>query len=728
MRDDPEAEPHADGTMTETDAEIIAEAKQRFSRCESWESQARNYALMDVRFANGDSRNNYQWTQQVINARGNRPCLTNNKVRQHNLHITNDAKKNKPAIKVTPTGDHATFEAAEVFSAIIRMIEYQSKATDAYQTAIFHQVESGVGYVRICTDYVDEKSFDQTILIKRVKDPRCVYLDPEAQDYDKADMRFAFWFTRTPRKEFEAKYPKARPDAGPTFDYKDDWDNKDSVMEAEYWRRGERDEDLHELHDGSVVSGADKPDPAMIKRSRKVSVPEIEWFQLAGNEIVDRKVWPGRWIPLVPFIGEEVVIDGEMDRRGHTRAMLSPQEMYNYWSSMAVEQVAVQTKSPYLVPARAIEGLETYWNNANTENYPYLPYNDIDDTGQPIAKPERTQPPQMAQAFIQGMSIAKDDMLQVSGQFQAAMGQPGNEVSGTAIGQRQQQSETATAHYNEHAAQAIRQVGRIVLDLIPKVMDVAQVVKIMGKDGTQSDVQLDPNAQAAHQHVLPPQQPGQPPQPISPEQAEQATNDPDSPDPTVIFNPNVGRYSVEAEAGPSYATQREEAFAAFSDIVSKAPDLVHVAGDLLFKSADFPLADELSERLKRGVPPQYLGGPSPQMQQMQQQLQQAHQNGQQIAQQADAHVARLMAEITTLKEQAADKSDEMKIRDYESETKRLAAVGAIDPSSLKLLVREMVSQMIGMPALPVMAAHADAEQQMLPPEPGPTNGTGQPAS
>lgn len=711
--------------MAETDAEIIAEAKARFARCQAWESKARENALADARFANGDSRNGYQWDQQVLTARGDRPALTMNKTRVHNRHIINDNLKNQTDIKITPTGDEATFEAAEVFSGIIRRIEYVSKAMDAYATAFYHQVESGIGYVRVCTDYTDSKSFQQEILIKRVKDPRCIYLDPDADDFDKADMRFAFWFSRTPRKEFEAKYPDINTNDGPTLDFADDvWDSKEEVLEAEYWRRGEKDDTLYELADGSVVRDSELPPGARarleIRRERKIAEPEIEWYQLGGGKIIDRKVWPGIYIPIVPFIGEEFTIDGQMDRHGHTRALLDPQKMYNYWSSMAVEQVASQTKSPYLTPVRAIEGFETYWANANTVNHAYLPYNDIDDAGQPIAKPERVQPPQMAQAFIQGMQIAKDDMLQVSGQFQAALGQPGNEISGKAIGERQQQSETATANYNENAAKAKRQVGRILLDLIPKIMDVAQVAKILGRDGSESDVQIDPNATAAHQHVLPGPA-GQPPQPITPEQAEQAQNDPQQPDPMVVFNPTVGRYDVQAQVGPSYATQREQAFSAFSDIVSKAPDLVHVAGDLLFKSADFPLADVLAERLKRGVPPQYLGGPSPQTMQLQQQLQQVTQHGQTIAQQADAQVAQLQAEIATLKEQAKDRSDKTTTDDYRAETDRLAAVTAADPTVARVLVRSMLSQLLQMPALPIMHAHeaADAAHQQSIAPPGP---------
>jgi hypothetical protein len=710
--------------MPESDDDITTEAHTRFTRCMAWESVARENGLADTRFANGDAYNLAQWDQGVRVSRGDRPCLTQNKTRQHNLHIVNDARQHKAAIKVTPTGGGATFEAAQVFSGVIRRIEYQSKAIDAYSTAIYHQVESGIGYVRVITDYADDDSFDQEIFIRRVKDPRTVFLDPDAQEYDKSDMRFAFVFTDTPRKEFEAKYPDADSDDGPSLDYSNDWDSKEHVREAEYWRRSETADTLHLLADGRTVRESALPPGAKailhIVKSRDVTQPKIEWFELAGGKIVDRKAWPGKYIPIVPFIGEEIVIDGQMDRKGHTRALIDAQKMYNYWNSAAVEQVALQGKSPYVTPVRAIEGYGSYWNTANTENHPYLPYNDIDDDGRPVAKPERSLPPQMAQAYLQGMKISQDDMMMVSGQYQAEMGAPGNERSGVAIEQRQREGATATYHYIDNQAKGIRQIGRIVLDLIPKIYDVARVIQIMAADGTQSDVHLDPQAAQAHQQVMP-GPPGQPPVPVSAEQAQSAQQDPASPDPWVIFNPSVGRYDVEADVGPQFDTQREEAYNAISQIIQASPDLVHVAGDLLFKSADFPLADELAERLKRGVPPQFLGGPTPQVLQLQQQVQQVTQHGQSVAQAADLQVAHLKAEIALLQEQAKDKSNRTATDDYRAETDRLEAVTAADPTVAKVLVRSMLSQLLGMPALPVMQSHdaADAAHAaaIAPPDP-----------
>jgi hypothetical protein len=709
------------------DAEIIREAKKRFERCVTWESTARANALFDSKFAAGDSRNMYQWDQGVRNERGGRPCLTNNLVRQHNLLIVNDARQNKAAIKVTPTGGRATFEAAQVYQGIIRRIEYQSKAADAYSTAAFHQVESGIGYVRVVTDYADEESFDQELFVRRIADPKTVYLDPDAKDYDKADMNFGFVFTDIPRDRLSDDENETTSAA---LDHEaDDWNSRDHVREAEYWRRNEDNDSLHLLADGTQVRESDLDDEAMeqikplIQRTREIATQQVEWFKIRGNRIVDRGDWGGKYIPIVPAIGEETVIDGQMDRKGHTRAMIDAQRIDNYWSSAAVEFVALQGKSPFIAPASAIEGHEQMWETANVKNWSVLTYNSMDDAGQPIPPPQRAPPPVMPQAYIEGMRLARDDLLLVSGQHQADLGMPGNERSGKAIDARQRQGDRATGHYTDNQAKMIRQVGRILLDLIPHVYDVARVTKIMAADGTESDVHIMPNAPDAHQHMA---MTPEGPQPLTPEQAKGIDEDDnDSTDVRVIFNPTVGKYDVEADIMPQYATQRQEAANAFSQIMAQNPEAFQIVGDFWAQNSDFPGADKLAERLRRGLPPQFKSGPDPQVQQMQQAAQQMHQQAQQMLQQADAEIASLKAQIVHQSELLKGKADELDLKSYDAETRRLSAVGSIDPTSLTVVVRQLVQDMLQTELHPILQRHAEIEaglqQTMQPPQPEPNS-------
>jgi hypothetical protein len=309
--------------------------------------------------------------------------------------------------------------------------------------------------------------------------------------------------------------------------------------------------------------------------------------------------------------------------------------------------------------------------------------------------------------------------MSVTGQYQAELGAPSNERSGVAIQQRQRQGDNATYHYTDNQAKGIRQVGRILIDLIPKIYDTQRVVLMLAEDGSESKVLVAPDAPDAHQQVQP--QPDGSVAPVMPGQAQAAQDDPNAPDPAVIFNPNVGEYSVEADVGPAYGTQRQEAANAFSEIMQQNPAAFQIVGDYWAANSDFPGADELAERLKRGLPPQYKAGPDPQVVQVQQAAQQQAQHAHELLGQADQEIAQLKQQLATLQMQGKDKDDELKIKDYDAETRRLAAVGSIDPHSLQIVVRNLVEDILGTRLQPILEGHADVQgdlaARMAPPAP-----------
>jgi hypothetical protein len=59
---------------------------------------------------------------------------------------------------------------------------------------------------------------------------------------------------------------------------------------------------------------------------------------------------------------------------------------------------------------------------------------------------------------------------------------------------------------------------------------------------------------------------------------------------------------VISDVGPDFATRRQEAFNALTQIAASSPELMMLIGDLMFKAADFEYADEIAERLERMVP------------------------------------------------------------------------------------------------------------------------------
>lgn len=654
-----------------SDFEIFKQASSRFARCEEWEARFRASFVSDVKFANADPDNGWQWPDDMRNERitAKRPCLTINKTRQHNLQIINDAKQNKPGVKISPTGGGATYEAAKIYSGIVRHIEYKSSAEQIYDMATKFQVEGGIGYFRVATDYINDKSFDQEVLIKPIDDPMSIYLDPDIKEIDGSDARFGFLFDDMPKDEFEIEYPD-HADVGALTaiigDKSKTWITKDHVRVCEYFRKVKEDDELlyfkvPETGKGETARASvlKKLSPEIYKaiigdkatKKRALTVEKIEWFKIAGDKIIDRGDWAGKYIPIVRVIGEETKIEGKLDRKGHTRSMKDAQRMYNYWTSAGVEFIALQTIAPWVVSAEAVDGYQEFWNAAN-ERRSYLPWNAYTEDGQPLTAPSRPGPPVAAGAYMQGMQVAQNEMMLATGQYQSQFGEAENAKSGVAINARQRQGDRATYHYIDGLGIAIRYLGKILIDLIPKIYDTERVVMIMGDDGKESLIQINPALKSSMKEV----------------QSNEAEGEA-----TIIFNPNVGEYAVQSDIGPSYATRRQEAFNAFTQIASQNDQFMQIAGDIMFRAADFPMADELAERMRRMVPLQALGeAPPPELSMQLDQYKMQVSSMQQT-------IGQLMESISKKDKDLADRRASTAVAAYQARTQRLGVVANAKP-------------------------------------------------
>jgi hypothetical protein len=699
------------------DDKIIAEAKRRFKACEDWEATARVNFEYDYKFANGDSVNMYQWDNWVVGDRidNKRPCLTINKTMQHCLQIINDGKQNKPGVNIRPVGDTASFEAAQIFEEVVRHIEYISNAETIYDSASEFQVLGGIGYWRITTDYISDDSFDQEIFLKRVKDPRAVYLDPDIDEIDGSDARFGFVFVDKPTDLYRAEYPEFKDVGGSNIftSTSDGWFTKNHVRVCEYYRKTndkdqyiwfvtpETQEEIEgyksqmpkeaiQLFNEIKKRESNMPPQMRTYKERDVVKGNVEWFKIAGNVIIDRKPWLGKYVPIIRVIGRETIIDGQLDRSGHVRPLLDPQRIYNVNSSANVEYGALQSKSPITAPLASIEGLEEIYAKLNTSNPAIVPYNNYDEDGRKLDRPERMVPPQPGQAYVEQMKIAQNEMMMVSGQYQAQMGENENAKSGVAINQRQRQGDRATFHFVDGLTVGTRHTGKQLIDLIPKIYDTKRVLNIQAKDGTTINLTIDPKAPQALEKKLP-----------------------DNPDDAanqkiveMIFNPNIGKYSVISDAGPSFATRRQEAFNALTQIAANNKEFMGIAGDILWKVADFPEAQVLAERYRKIIPPNISGdAPNPQLTQAMQQA--AQQIEQQLAvitkQQKDLEDKTRELDIkerqVALQENVAGNESILKqvqeIRaDFDAITKRITAIGNSGPAISMEQIGPLIQQTI----------------------------------
>src|SRR5277367_578394 len=189
--------------QAETDAEVFMEASERLRIAEEIESPNRLLAIEDLEFEDGQ-----QWPDDIYNLRKiqRRPSLTINHTATLVRRVTNNMREQRPRIKVHPVSD-ATIDDARVANGLVRHVETLSKASVAYDTAGASAVRIGWGYARVVGEYVDEKSFEQELKIKPIRNTFSCYIDPAASLPDGSDAQWFIISTDMKKQAFKRAYP-----------------------------------------------------------------------------------------------------------------------------------------------------------------------------------------------------------------------------------------------------------------------------------------------------------------------------------------------------------------------------------------------------------------------------------------------------------------------------------------------------------------------------------------
>jgi len=230
--------------------------------------------------------------------------------------------------------------------------------------------------------------------------------------------------------------------------------------------------------------------------------------------------------------------------------------------------------------------------------------------------------------MAQGLAMSTDQLNAISGYHEQVQDQD-PAISGEAIRRRQQGSNTATFHFQDHERWMLRHLGRILVDAIPYYYDEAQSIRIVGDNDEPRQVTIN----------------------------ERYTDDDGK---SVLYDVTVGKYDVRVDGGKTYATKRQEGAERLGQLLTAIPELVQVIGDDYVQSLDFDLAQHAAERIRKTMPPQLLEGEpgaaksravAEQMQQLQQVPQMAEQLKQQASQLAQMQQA-VQQQSETIQQQA----------------------------------------------------------------------------
>lgn len=509
-----------------------------------------------------------QWTEEAKLQRQGRPILTVPIIGKFVKRIVAETKKNPPAVKLNPRED-ADVMKAEVGMGLVRYIEDVSGAKYAYSHALECAAVGGLGWIRGSMDLKRNM-----LKIEKVKDAFRYYMDPDAEREDGSDATF-----------FISRFKKTK--------------NRDTTWCYEYWWKEWMPE---ERTDG------------------------VFWALIDGTEVVDYGRFPGEIIPIFPVIGEDVVYEGERVIKGIVRDMQDSQRIYNYLKSQEVETIALTPKAPIMAEEGTIpKEYERDWNNCTKNPTKVLKYRATNLDGEPTKnKPEFLSMKADTQWMREAAVGAINDLKEVTGIYDTALGSDSKELSGKAIIAKQITADAGQFTYTEHLQMTIQQVGRWLMGCIPYVYRDERVIRILGEDGKLKSVNLDepmgPNTPAEMQEPM---------------------------------DLDFTEMDISVASGNSYATRREAGVDAFQSIMQAIPNTATAIADLAVKNMDIPWAHEAADRLHAMLPPEIKAAekapkgfvPAAQLEQAMQMFEQTKQANMELQQQMQARIVALEGEL-----------------------------------------------------------------------------------
>ena len=649
--------------------DIITEALHRFeTAADSWQDTY-DLALGDVAFVDEPES---QWDETSKNNRKNRPCLTFDKLSASVDRVVGSQFANMPSIKVRASeeGDEDT---AEVFQGLIRQID--QRGLKAFKTAYKFAVKGGWGCFLIDHDYIDDVSLNQDIIIREMKNPFSVLIDPVVQAQPVEEARYGFVFEDIERDEFERMYPEAKS-KGSQSDFEstgnfDSWVSDDYVRVADYYRIVTEETRLVQLSDGRVVDYKQIEPIAdelnlngiTLGKERRVQMRKLERYKLTALEVLEEIECVGRFIPIVPVFGKTTNVDGTFFSRGIVQKAKDAQKMYNYARSVAVEVTALTPKQPYLVTPGMIKGHEERWRNMMTSSDPVMFFNF--DQGM---KPFREAPAQGSPALSQDAQLASADIQATTGIFEANLGQQGNETSGVAIRGRQFQGELTNYEYADQLSDAMELAGKICIDLIPKIYDTERQIRILGEDETEEVIAVNKPLQDMQtgEFIL--------------------TND-----------LSVGHYDIKMATGPSFSTRKQETAEQLSQIIAQNPDMSQLVGDILFKNMDLVGGDEVISRLRSaGVKAGIIEPDEQEAVALQQQMQQQQQIE---AQAAQLELSMKQAEVMNEQSETRERESKAFLNSVKAQLQQLELAKAQQDLEAEKIATLRLRQTVGLPVV-----------------------------
>lgn len=347
---------------------------------------------------------------------------------------------------ISYTMESTSDNSVDAINEWVRGLQNEWQTKNAIETGLIASVECGRGFF-----YVTNTD-DNRIGVFAVDDPTMVMFDPNSTEINGSDAETCAVVEYITKSKAKSKYGDRYdedvrkdflPNLGENFNPQEDM----SVIINFYELKTEYQEVQTELG------------------TQKVEVKSVLFTKFLDGNVVQQVSLPLKHIPVVPICGTKTWIDKHRTFVGITHKLRYPQMVINYAVRQLMERLARTPKSQLIIGKTALQGNERYYENADKNLSPLLPYNDFSSGGQKIDPPVRFDNSVQCDDIISIVQGQMDLMASIVGMpLSGVASSLGAEETAESILLRTKSTESNVSHFTEHAKQSVKQLGVVLLE------------------------------------------------------------------------------------------------------------------------------------------------------------------------------------------------------------------------------------------------------------------------
>lgn len=424
------------------------------------------------------------------------------------------AKQEPSIIVMADDGAKVDSQVIDVVGAHLRHILFDANKNGCEYNVYTDLLSGGYSAIKVWTEYAHPMSMNQIIRFERVYDPTLVGFDPLARAPHKGDGRFCFELFPKSKEEFMEEYPEVslsqisftRALEGFNWSYSNN--QEDILLICDFYEKKKRRKKIVQLVNGHVMTMDDYEDflqrwneagfieqpPAIKGKPRWTDIETICRYRFMENEMLEYVETNYPALPIVFVDGNSIVLrDGNsgafiQKTRPYVYHAKGMQQLKNFAGQTLANELENMVMHKFMVAKEALPDeqsyLDAYTNVQLANTLVFKAFKDNDPKIQipnPIREVNRIPaPPEVLNSFT-----VTDQMAQsILGSYDASLGINDNQLSGTAIIEGATQSNATAMPYVVGFLQALSQVARIIVDLIPKYYVTPRTIPIIKEDGS----------------------------------------------------------------------------------------------------------------------------------------------------------------------------------------------------------------------------------------------------